>query len=311
MLHTFDTRLEAMDGFETDYLRVLYYDLPKNYKGKYKSKAYLRFCTILEGEKCISVGSKSFKYTKDQFLLLSSNSNVDMTIPDDTKALVFEISEEMIKSVAAKMYSTNDKYQKFEKDKTKVSANKIVLPSENKSRTLDLPKVKEKRIINSSFILENHNRDIKDDIDYIHNLTKRKSREEAFMVDLYAQKLVYNLLKIHPLERLLKLSSSSELKESISYINDNINKPIRVSELSDIAGMSQSSFSHAFKKIYGMSPQKYINNLKVEYSLELLKKDSVTSVAFELGFENLSHFIRLFREKYNMTPKQYQISYLR
>lgn len=304
MLHTFDTRLESMHGFETDYLRVLYYDLPRNYSGKYKSMGYLRFCTILEGEKHLNVGSKSFRYTKDQFLILPSNSDVDMEIPEDTKALVFEISDEMIKSVAAKV----SRQQMIIDENSK---NKLIIADEfnlqNKKKKLDIMNSS----IHSSFILEDHNNDIKDDINSIHSLTKNRSKEESFMIDLYAQRLVYNLLKIHPVETLLSLKSNSELSRSISYIKKNINEHIRVSDLSEIAGMSESNFSHTFKKVYGQSPQKYINASKLEYSLELLKNDSVTNVAFELGFENLSHFIKLFKEKYKTTPKQYQLNYLK
>lgn len=304
MLHTFDTRLESMHGFETDYLRILYYDLPKNYSGKYKSMGYLRFCTIIEGEKHLNVGSESFRYTKDQFLILPSNSDVDMEIPEDTKALVFEISDEMIKSVAAKV--SRQQMILDEKNNNKLLiANEI--ESQNKKKKIEFMKSS----IHSSFILEEHNNDIKEDINSIHDLTKKGSKKESFMIDLYAQKLVYNLLKIHPLDTLLSLKSNSELSRSIGYIKDNINQHIKVSDLSENAGMSESNFSHSFKKVYGQSPQKYINSSKLEYSLELLKNDSVTNVAFELGFENLSHFIKLFKDKYKTTPKQYQLNYLR
>ena len=173
MLNTFDTRLESMNGFETDYLRVLYYDLPKNYTGKYKSLGYLRFCTILEGEKNLSVGNETFKYTKDQFLILPSNSNVDMKIPEDTKALVFEISDDMIKSVAAKMSIQQSLISEKNKNKMFISdkfnrLNNVKRTSENKS------------VYNSSFILEKHNSDIREDINCIHNLTKNNSKEESF-----------------------------------------------------------------------------------------------------------------------------------
>lgn len=303
MLHTFDTRLESMHGFETDYLRVLYYDLPKNYSGKYKSMGYLRFCTILEGEKHLKLGDKNFKYTKEQFLILPSNSDVDMEIPEDTKAMVFEISDEMIKAVAAKVSAQQRIIDKKSSSKLIISDS---FEKEKKNSFLE-----SKSLLNSSFILEEHNKDIKDDISTIHNLTKKRSKEESFMIDLYAQKLVYNLLKIHPVDTLLSLKSNNELSRSISYIKKNIHEHIKVSDLSEKAGMSESNFSHTFKKVYGQSPQKYINASKLEYSLELLKNDSVTNVAFELGFENLSHFIRLFKEKYKTTPKQYQLNYLK
>jgi AraC-like DNA-binding protein len=71
--------------------------------------------------------------------------------------------------------------------------------------------------------------------------------------------------------------------------------------------MSESNFSQHFKKEMGLSPQKYLNNLKLEESLALLQHDTVTEVSFELGYDSPSHFIRIFKEKYKTTPKQYQL----
>ncbi|MCT4660627.1 MAG: AraC family transcriptional regulator [Tissierellales bacterium] len=276
MLHNFNSRLENLDGFETEYVKTLYYDLPKNYTGTYKSKNHLRFCTILEGEKELNLGSKSFKYTSDQFLIMPANTSVDMDIPIQTKALVFELNESLIKKVASNMpiYNNSSKKQ------------------------------------NDNFILGTHNYDLKQDIKNIHNLTRSKSKQEAFLIDLYAQKLVYDLLKLYSPEQLLSMKSSTHIDQSIHYIRKHLHEPISIEKLSDMLGMSCSNFSHNFKKNYGMSPQKYINESKLKLATELLKDRSVTEVSFELGFESMSYFIKLFKKKYKLTPKQFQLNCL-
>jgi len=275
MLHSFNAKLESMDGFETDFVKTLYYDLPQNYSGNYTSYNNLRFCTILEGEKQLLVDHQNIKYTKDQFLILPAHSSVDMKIAKPTKALVFELNDELIKKVSSKLTS----------------------PIKNKTNK-------------NSFILDKNSFNIKEDINHIHNLTKRKSKSEAFLIDLYAQKLVYDLLQLHSVDQLLSLKVSHPLDQSINYIKSHIQEPIQVNTLSKMAGMSESNYSHLFKKTYGKSPQKFINECKLELACLLLKNNSVTDVSYDLGYENLSYFIKLFKRKYDTTPKQYQLNKL-
>lgn len=277
MLHTFNPTLESLDGFETDFVKTLYYDLPKNYSNNYNSYSYLRFCTILTGEKELIVDYDKIKYTKDQYLILPSNTSVTMNIPKQTKALVFEISDDLITQVS----------NKIQKKETSI-----------------------KKINNSNFILENTQIDVSNDIQAIHNITKRKSKSEAFLIDLYAQKLIYDLLQIYSIDQLIALKSTEPLARSINYIKNHIKEPIPVNVLSKMACMSESNYSHLFKKTYGKSPQIFINDCKLDLACNLLKNNSVTDVSYDLGYENISYFIRLFKRKYNTTPKQYQLNKL-
>ena len=49
-------------------------------------------------------------------------------------------------------------------------------------------------------------------------------------------------------------------------------------------------------------------NLKLHKAKEMLKYQSVTEVAFSLGYENISHFINIFKRNFGITPKQYSLS---
>lgn len=275
MLNSFAHNKELLDGYETDYLKILYYDLSKNYSGRYESKSYTRFCTILEGEKHVSIGNEDIVYTKDQFLLLSPYSHVEMEIPKPTKALVFELSDELIRKVSKKVI----------KDKTydtKVDSYKNIIVGKN-------------------------NKDISEDISLLFKHTIKKSKRESFIVDLYAQKLLYDLLKVQHIDSVLKTSNNHPILKTTEYIHNHIKESIQVNQLANMVNMEVSNYSHSFKKLFGLSPQKYINNAKLELASELLINNSVTDVAFDLGYEHLSHFIRLFKNKYDLTPKQYQL----
>ena len=101
MLHNFTRELELSDRLETQYLRVLYYDLAGNYSDSYRSYEYARLCTIIDGEKHIKVNdAKRFTYSAGQYLLLPPQSHVQMTMGSPTHALVFELSDSLVENVA-------------------------------------------------------------------------------------------------------------------------------------------------------------------------------------------------------------------
>ena len=72
-----------------------------------------------------------------------------------------------------------------------------------------------------------------------------------------------------------------------------------------LSGRSLSTFYRDFKLHTNMTPKQYLLNLKLEYAHNLLNKSdkSVSTISFEIGYENISHFIKAFKNKYNITPE--------
>ena len=67
---------------------------------------------------------------------------------------------------------------------------------------------------------------------------------------------------------------------------------------------------HTFKSFYDITPQKWIKEKRLEKALNILsqKEISVTDLAFEVGYENISYFIKEFKNKVGQSPKQYILS---
>ena len=78
-------------------------------------------------------------------------------------------------------------------------------------------------------------------------------------------------------------------------------------ELADVCNFSDYHFMRFFKKHMNMTCIEYINNLRLEKSVELFKQGntSIVDVSLSVGFNNLSYFYRAFNKKYHMTPLSY------
>ncbi len=89
-----------------------------------------------------------------------------------------------------------------------------------------------------------------------------------------------------------------------------LSMPPRIRDLAVDANMSPTKLKTLFKQIFGDSIFSYYQGFRMQEAARLLKekKLSVSEVGYQLGFSNLSHFSRVFREHIGMKPKQYSRS---
>lgn len=120
-----------------------------------------------------------------------------------------------------------------------------------------------------------------------------------------------------PLCRMLELlflcpmdSADPEYNLIFQYVNEHHNQ-ITLSEICREFGRSRSYISHMFKSRCGVTIRAYCNRLKLEDAKNLLGKTDlpITEIALNVGFGDVSYFIRLFRERFSMTPLQYRKEY--
>jgi AraC-like DNA-binding protein len=86
--------------------------------------------------------------------------------------------------------------------------------------------------------------------------------------------------------------------------------PPVIKELAVGANMSPSKLKRLFRQIFGNSIFSYYQEFRMKEASRLLKEEklSVSDVGYQLGFTNLSHFSRVFKEHIGMKPKQYSLS---
>lgn len=92
------------------------------------------------------------------------------------------------------------------------------------------------------------------------------------------------------------------------YIEDNIDRPIRSSELSQFIHLSEKQISRIIKANRGVTTKRLIELKRHEWALELLENSSlsVKEVAFQLGYVNEYHFNRTFKNMEGCPPGYYR-----
>lgn len=105
---------------------------------------------------------------------------------------------------------------------------------------------------------------------------------------------------------------NTQIKELLAEIENNPSQTLTVQKLAKSIGMSASHFEHFFTREVGISPLKYIKNLRLQKVCELLETTelSVKEIRAKVGISRQSHFFRDFKKKFGVTPTEYRENFL-
>lgn len=94
--------------------------------------------------------------------------------------------------------------------------------------------------------------------------------------------------------------------KAIDWLKTNIASPLRVEELAARVQMSTPSFHQHFRQLAGMSPLRYQKWLRLNEAGRLMLTDhyDVTTAAYAVGYESLSHFSREYTRMFGESPKR-------
>jgi len=90
------------------------------------------------------------------------------------------------------------------------------------------------------------------------------------------------------------------------FMELNFNKPLKVEDYAYLTGRSLTTFLRDFKNNYDETPKQWLMHKRMEKAHGMLIDSglSVTQVAYDVGYENVSHFIKAFKKNYQLSPKQ-------
>ena len=106
----------------------------------------------------------------------------------------------------------------------------------------------------------------------------------------------------------MRQSRSRRVAKVMEYSQEHLGETIRLSDVSSLVDMSDSAFSHFFKKHTNLSYITYLNGLRISRACRELESTamSVSEICWDCGFNNKSNFNRLFLQAKGMTPSAYR-----
>jgi AraC family transcriptional regulator len=133
-------------------------------------------------------------------------------------------------------------------------------------------------------------------------------------VDAFATVLATHLLQHYSTAKQHSLKPSEQLSNNqlthvATYINENLDSALSLSDLAQVANMNVYRFVRAFKQTIGVSPHQYVLKQRIERAKLLLTHTNLTlqEISYQLGFSSQSHFTTTFRRYVGVTPKAFRV----
>lgn len=146
----------------------------------------------------------------------------------------------------------------------------------------------------------------------IQKLTEKKGFQQIlFFLEILHQLAKtddYSLLNVDGYAFETEPQDSSKIDSIYKHINDNFKNHISLDEIADVASMTVPAFCRYFKKVTGKTFTKLVNEYRVVHATKLLYESqmSITDIAYECGFNNFSHFNKLFKENTGKNASKYR-----
>jgi AraC-like DNA-binding protein/ligand-binding sensor protein len=106
-------------------------------------------------------------------------------------------------------------------------------------------------------------------------------------------------------------AESSNISRARKFIEDHLAEPLDLKTVADHAHLSSCYFCKRFKNSTGFTFTEYVARIRVEAAKVRLanRQTRVSEVAYDVGFQSLTHFNRVFREVTGQSPTQYPTQY--
>lgn len=141
-----------------------------------------------------------------------------------------------------------------------------------------------------------------DELQKSYNSMQIIEKEKLLLISELFLQFADTILK----NKLIELKKAKPEYYLKKYIEENFEKAIDVKTAAEFIGMSPSFVTHKFKEIYGKPFHEYLNNVRIEYAKNLLRKYSISETFQACGFNNRYHFSKIFKKMEGMTPYEFQ-----
>lgn len=249
----------------------------------------IMYCAMITGKKVVQAGNnRTFDFMPGQSLVLHPRQTIHIDFPEaqreqPTSCITLEIPLEKVKKVMDYMNETRPRLKQhgsWNYDETQYLHFK-------NSRAVDLVIAKLAHVFTSG----HEARDVLADLNttelLIHLL---QSESRAFIMEQVGRE------------------DGGGLAAGIRYMKTHLATIHSVDEAAEAACMSKASFYRHFRNETGESPLQFLNRERLSLAARLIRQQpdkSVAAISYQLGFSSTSHFIRLFKKQYGITPGRY------
>lgn len=132
-------------------------------------------------------------------------------------------------------------------------------------------------------------------------------RSRTYLIELLF--LIYNTMKISDtVERITLHKDPGDMKEVILYLYSNYMKRITLQGLTELFHVNHTTLTREFNKITGMPVMEYLIGLRMYISSQMLRDTllPISEVTERVGFNDATHFGRMFKKHYGYSPKEYR-----
>ncbi len=102
--------------------------------------------------------------------------------------------------------------------------------------------------------------------------------------------------------------NSRRIEKAFEYMQNNYDKNITLEEMAKLVGMTEVSFSRFIKKRTGKTFIDSLNEIRIGHACRLLidTTHTIAEISYQTGFNNLSYFNRIFKNRNHCTPKEFR-----
>lgn len=105
------------------------------------------------------------------------------------------------------------------------------------------------------------------------------------------------------------LAYSKQIAQVLDYIHKHLCEALPIKILCKVGCMSRANLFRKFKKEVGLTPIEFINRERIRRAAEMLLQTPLTivDIGYQVGFNSIGYFIRLFKKYMGVTPNRYRL----
>jgi AraC-like DNA-binding protein len=230
---------------------------------------------VLGGSVTLTCGKQQWRVSKNEMILLRKAHSVDYVKEGDPNTGLFE----------SQLFAINDSLlSDF------LTSQHVEVPQMTEEVGVRVAKMSE-RLVAYCWSLAPY---FDDSTPPEEGLLRLKVMELLYNVKESSRNIFMQMLQLH-----------NPVKTDVRrVVEENYTSPISLEQLAYLSGRSLSSFKRDFQEIYNMPPARWIREHRLEQARQMLNSTSmgVADVCYALGFENPTHFSRIFKQHYGYAP---------